>query len=62
MKPTYLALALLLPAAALAQFPDAPGKAEMVKVCSGCHELERSAAMKQDRRLEQSMGFSGDPL
>jgi hypothetical protein len=25
------------------------GKAEMVKVCSGCHELERSAAMRQDR-------------
>jgi competence protein ComEA len=48
MKLTYLALALLLPGAALAQFPDGPGKAEMVKVCSGCHELERSAAMKQD--------------
>jgi competence protein ComEA len=49
MKLTYIALALLLPAAALAQFPDGPGKAEMVKVCTGCHELERSAAMKQDR-------------
>jgi competence protein ComEA len=42
-------MALLLPAAALAQFPEGPGRAEMVKVCSGCHELERSAAMKQDR-------------
>ena len=39
---------LLLPTA-WAQFPDAPGKAAMVKVCSGCHELERSASMHQDR-------------
>jgi competence protein ComEA len=49
MKSTLFALALLLPAAALAQFPEGPGKAEMEKVCAGCHELERSAAMKQDR-------------
>src|SRR3954471_9758755 len=32
-----------------AQFPDAPGKTEMLKVCSGCHEVERSASMHQDR-------------
>jgi competence protein ComEA len=43
------AFALWLPAAAQAQFPDGPGKAEFAKVCSGCHELERSAAMHQDR-------------
>jgi competence protein ComEA len=49
MKPMLWTLALLLPAVALAQFPDGPGKAEMVKVCSGCHELERSAAMHLDR-------------
>src|SRR4051794_20382546 len=40
---------LLLSAAAWAQFPDGPGKAEMMKVCSRCHEVERSAAMHQDR-------------
>ncbi|MBS1857370.1 MAG: helix-hairpin-helix domain-containing protein [Acidobacteria bacterium] len=45
----YLLWAALLPAAAFAQFPDGPGKAEFVKVCTGCHELERSAAMHQDR-------------
>jgi competence ComEA-like helix-hairpin-helix protein len=49
MKLTLCALALLAPAVAQAQFPDGPGKAEMTKVCSGCHELERSAAMHMDR-------------
>jgi|SwirhisoilCB1_FD_contig_41_5669600_length_766_multi_2_in_0_out_0_1 competence protein ComEA len=44
-----LGAVLLVPAAALAQFPDGPGKAETVKVCSGCHELERAASMHQDR-------------
>jgi len=43
------ALALLLPAAAQAQFPDGPGKAEMIKLCSPCHEAERSASMHMDR-------------
>jgi len=41
--------ALLIPGTAFAQFPDGPGKAEMVKVCTGCHELNRSAAIHQDR-------------
>ncbi len=45
----FLWAALLIPGAAFAQFPDGPGKAEMVKVCTGCHELARSAAMHQDR-------------
>jgi len=45
----FWAVAVLVPAAAYAQFSDGPGKAEMVKVCSGCHEIERSAAMYQDR-------------
>src|SRR5438270_143176 len=40
---------LLFTAVAHAQFPDGPGKAEMTKVCSGCHELERAASMHQDR-------------
>jgi len=42
-------LSLVFAGAIWAQFPDGPGKAEMVKVCSTCHELERSAAMHQDR-------------
>jgi len=49
MKSMLFAFALLLPAAAQAQFPDGPGKTEMVKLCSGCHEVERSAAMHMDR-------------
>jgi competence ComEA-like helix-hairpin-helix protein len=43
------ALALLVPAAAQAQFPDGPGKAEMMKLCSTCHEVQRSASMRMDR-------------
>lgn len=42
-------LLFLLAGAAWAQFPDGPGKAEMTKVCTGCHELERAASMHQDR-------------
>ena len=32
-----------------AQMPDGPGRAETQKVCSGCHELERSISLRQDR-------------
>ncbi len=31
------------------QLPDGPGKAETVKVCSGCHEIERSVSLRQGR-------------
>src|SRR5258705_11996403 len=46
MKAFFL---LLFASLAWAQFPDAPGKTEMMKVCSGCHEVERSASMHQAR-------------
>jgi len=36
----------VLPAAA--QFIDGPGKAETVRLCSQCHELERAASMRLD--------------
>jgi competence protein ComEA len=39
----------LIAAAALAQLPDGPGKAETEKLCSQCHELERSISLRQDR-------------
>lgn len=29
--------------------PDGPGKAELQKLCAGCHELEKSYSLKQDR-------------
>jgi len=31
------------------QAPDGPGKAEMQKICAGCHELEKAFSLKQDR-------------
>ncbi|HLK66834.1 MAG TPA: helix-hairpin-helix domain-containing protein [Bryobacteraceae bacterium] len=34
---------------AYAQLPDGPGKAETEKICSQCHELERSISLRQDR-------------
>ncbi len=32
-----------------AQLPPGPGREEMQKVCSTCHELERSVSLRQDR-------------
>lgn len=29
--------------------PDGPGKAETVKMCSTCHDLDKSLSLKQDR-------------
>jgi competence protein ComEA len=49
MTRSLFALAIFCAGVAHAQFPDGPGKAEMSKVCSGCHELERSASLHQDR-------------
>ena len=31
------------------QIPDGPGRAEMEKMCKGCHEVARSVAPRQDR-------------
>jgi competence protein ComEA len=39
----------LFGAAALAQLPAGPGKAETEKLCGTCHEVERSIAPRQDR-------------
>jgi competence protein ComEA len=36
-------------AAAWAQLPDGPGKAETQTLCTQCHELERSISLRQDR-------------
>ncbi len=41
-------LGALFAAAALAQLPDGPGKAETEKLCSQCHELARSISLRQD--------------
>lgn len=40
----------LLATAALAQqYPDGVGRAEMERVCKGCHEVARSVSKRQDR-------------
>jgi competence protein ComEA len=41
------ALLLTIAAATEDRFPEAPGKAELVKVCSGCHEAETVLAHVQ---------------
>ena len=46
---TRLAAAALFAGAAFAQLPDGPGKAETTKLCSQCHEIERSISPRQDR-------------
>src|ERR1700733_5431832 len=52
---------LILPAATMTgtaqQLPDGPGKAEMEKMCTQCHELSRSISLRQDRDgWSQTMG------
>lgn len=42
----FLAAALT---GAAQQLPDGPGKAEMEKMCTQCHELSRSISLRQDR-------------
>src|SRR5690242_1163262 len=44
-----LAFATLVAGTAMAQLPDGAGKAETMKICSQCHELERSISLRQDR-------------
>jgi competence protein ComEA len=41
---------LLVGASATAQqLPDGPGRAEMERMCKGCHEVARSVSLRQDR-------------
>src|SRR5689334_16268260 len=42
-------ISFLAAASLFAQLPDGPGKAETEKLCSQCHEVERSIAPRQDR-------------
>jgi len=45
-----LTLALtIFAAAAWGQSADSPGREETVRLCSQCHELERSFSLRQDR-------------
>ena len=42
-------LLALLAQGAWGQLPDGAGKAETEKLCSQCHEIERSISLRQDR-------------
>ena len=44
-----IAIFIALAGAAWAQLADGPGKEQTVKICSQCHELERSFSLRQDR-------------
>jgi competence protein ComEA len=43
------AAAVMIPCAGWAQLLDGPGKEETAKRCVGCHEVERSVSLRQDR-------------
>jgi competence protein ComEA len=50
--PVWRTSALLMLAGLAAwpqQLPDAPGRAELEKICKQCHELARSISLRQDR-------------
>lgn len=49
-------------AALMAQLPEGPGMAETARVCKGCHEVERSVSLRQDKdgwngTLTKMVGF-----
>jgi competence ComEA-like helix-hairpin-helix protein len=48
--------------AAMAQLPEGPGMAETGRTCVGCHEVERSVSLRQDkdgwnRTITKMVGF-----
>jgi competence protein ComEA len=47
--PRLACVLTIFTAGAWAQLADGPGKEETVKLCSHCHELERSISLRQDR-------------
>ncbi len=58
-----LALPLLVLGRSVQQLPDGPGKEELIKLCSQCHELGKSYSLRQDRagwtRTMQKMAAFG---
>ena len=49
MKSLFLAFLLCATVLAAQQLPDAAGRAEVEKMCKGCHEMARSVSLRQDR-------------
>lgn len=61
-------VAMPVGSASAQNMPDGPGKAETLKVCSGCHEVTRATSMHLDRagwqgEMEKmiSLGAKGTP-
>jgi competence protein ComEA len=51
--------------AGYSQLPEGPGRAETQKICSGCHEFERSISLRQDRdswkaTISKMVGFGAN--
>ena len=55
-----LVCVLLIPGMSAQALPDGPGKAELLKVCGGCHQAERSASVRLTR--EGWEGVIGDMI
>jgi competence protein ComEA len=49
LKPTLLCPLLLAATSAFAQLREAPGRAEVERLCRGCHEVTKSVSLRQDR-------------
>lgn len=51
LSPALLALSLVATAGAADEdlLPDAPGKAETVRLCATCHDLGKAVSIRQDR-------------
>ncbi|MFN0103906.1 MAG: ComEA family DNA-binding protein [Bryobacteraceae bacterium] len=45
----FLLLLGALNGALMAQLPEGPGMAETARTCKGCHEVERSVSLRQDK-------------
>jgi competence protein ComEA len=49
LRPGLIASLVFAAASLRAQLPEGPGREETQKLCSECHELERSISLRQDR-------------
>jgi competence protein ComEA len=49
MRKSFLFAIVIAAASLRAQMPEGPGREETQKLCSDCHELERSISLRQDR-------------
>jgi competence protein ComEA len=58
----FYSILFLCAGAAMAQLPEGQGMAETMRTCVGCHEVERSVSLRQDkegwnRTITKMVGF-----